>query len=73
MSKELKEFEEKVEQLKKRTAFDEDTIGCFLCNFHDRYVCGRFRNSGCTSLVKCQRLLYEQENIRLNEEEVLTS
>lgn len=51
-----KEFEEKVEKIKKKTAFDEFVIGCCLCNFDNKLVCQRFRSSGCSELIKCIRI-----------------
>jgi hypothetical protein len=33
---------------------DEDVIGCFLSNYKDRNICGRFNNNGCKDLVSCQ-------------------
>lgn len=48
--------ESKITIMKNKTGFDEDTIGCYLSNYNDRNVCGRFCNTGCSSLVKCQTL-----------------
>lgn len=52
-----KSFEEHVDELKKKTGIlDEVTIGCYLSNYGDRYICGRFKNESCRGLEKCTRL-----------------
>lgn len=49
-------FEEKVEELKKKTAFDEDVCGCFLSNYRQRHVCPVVTGGWCKDYVKCQNL-----------------
>lgn len=50
-------FEEAEELLMKQIGIrDEVTVGCFLCNWGDRYICGSFNNSGCKRLEACQRM-----------------
>ena len=50
-------FEERVQYLKQNTGIiNETAIGCYLSNYNDRYICGRFHNSGCKQLMACQLL-----------------
>lgn len=56
MDLQSKDFISQVEQLQAKTAYDEDTIGCFLCNYGDNFVCAAFQSSGCKSALKCGRL-----------------
>lgn len=51
------EFEKTVEWYKNQSGvLDDDVVGCFLSNYCDRNICGRFRNSYCKNLEKCTRL-----------------
>lgn len=34
---------------------DDNLIGCYLCNFEDRYICNEY-NGGCKSLSRCQEI-----------------
>lgn len=50
-------FEDCVKELKASTGItDENVIGCYLCNFNDKYICSRFSESGCRRLEACMRL-----------------
>lgn len=52
-----KSYIAEIERLKKLTGIiNEDVIGCYLCNYHDRKICSRFYNSGCRNLEACKRL-----------------
>ncbi|MBE5852892.1 MAG: hypothetical protein E7299_08125 [Lachnospiraceae bacterium] len=50
----MDQIERTVENIKKKTGFDEYVIGCSLTNYNNQRVCERFRNSGCGQLVMCQ-------------------
>ena len=58
-----KSFEDYVAELKAAAGVvNEDVIGCYLCNYGDRYVCGRFSNSSCKHLEMCVRMSKVQLN-----------
>jgi hypothetical protein len=43
------------EIIKQRTGIiDEEIIGCFVSNYCDINVCGRFNNNGCKKITYCQ-------------------
>ena len=43
----------KIEELKKKTGFDEEVIGCFIHNFKKREVCPAASNGYCKDYYKC--------------------
>lgn len=53
-----------VENLKKRTPWEEEVIGCFLCNYGDHRICGSFQSSGCKHTPKCRGLNRIRERMR---------
>lgn len=54
-----------IEELKRRTGvINEDVIGCYFSNYQDKYICGRFHNSGCRNLYCCNKLYEAEHNIR---------
>ena len=57
-------LDEEIKRLEKRTAYDEDVIGCFLCNYGSSRTCGDFRTSGCKDAAKCHRLQIVTEGER---------
>ena len=62
-----KSFNDTLEELQKRTAYDDLVVGCFLHNYGTPSRCGAFRNYGCKEAAKCKRLngvlakLYEEK------------
>jgi hypothetical protein len=49
-------FQQRVAELQQRTIFDEEVIGCFLCNYGDPRICGAFKGPGCKDAARCQSL-----------------
>ena len=49
--------EEVIQSLKKKTGFDENTIGCFLANYGIPYVCSAVHPvCYCKKSTKCETL-----------------
>lgn len=59
----LSEFQEQVNYLKKHSTCSDAQIGCFLCNYDDSKICGRFKSSGCLMLSGCEALYTIQCNM----------
>ena len=49
-------FDEKVEELQKKTSFSEDVCGCYLSNFGTKNICPVATGGWCKDLMKCKVL-----------------
>lgn len=58
----LSKFHADAQYLKECTGYRDEQIGCFLCNYDDPNVCGRFNSSGCRGLAGCKALYTIQCN-----------